>query len=132
MSETISFRVPDGTKDKLMAKVHRSNHADLSSYLRGIVLYAADGDDEEVNVANACKQHEVDLGNDNGCPLLRFVATERCSPYREQPVVSRESSDEASKMTSDLFKEDERKTLRITQEDGWDAFRKNHSCETRY
>jgi hypothetical protein len=121
VSETISFRVPDGTKEKLMAKAHRSNHTDLTSYLRGIVLYAADADDE-VNVACAPSTHEVDLRNDNGCPLLRFVATERCNacPYREhQPAVSREQlsldpspsgEDEISKTIGDLFKEDEGKT----------------------
>ena len=118
MSETISFRVPDGTKEKLMAKAHRSNHTNLTSYLRGIVLYAADADDE-VNVACAPSTHKLKLRDDLGCPLLRFVATERCNDclYREQPVVSREdpgpvpsNSDEVSEMIDDLFKEDEGKT----------------------
>jgi len=114
VSETISFRVPDGTKERLMTKAHRSKHADLTSYLRGIVLYAADAGDEEVNVACAPSTHELNLRLDQGCPLLRFVATARCNecPYREQPVVDREKSNsatksqEASEMIDDLLKED--------------------------
>ena len=123
MSETISLRVPEGTKDKLMVKVRRGNHADLTSYLRGVVLYAADADDDiEMNAACAPQTCKLDLRDDQGCPLLRFVATERCNacPYREQqPAVSREQlslnpppsgEDEISKIIGDLFKEDEGKT----------------------
>ena len=119
MTETISFRVPDGTKVKLKEKADRSNHPDLTSYLRGLVLYAEEADEVVVNAACAPSTHKLKLRDDQGCPLLRFVATERCNacPYREQPVVSREtpdpapsSSDETSKMIDDLFKEDEGKT----------------------
>lgn len=119
MSETISFRVPAGTKEKLVAKAHRSNHTDLTSYLRGIVLHAADAGDEEVSVACALSTHELNLKDDQGCPLIRFVATARCNecPYREQPVVDREKSypsvtrfQGASEVIDDLFKEDDKTT----------------------
>ena len=104
-----------------MAKAHRSNHTDLTSYLRGIVLHAAEADNEEVNVACAPQTHRLRLRDDQDRTLLRFVATERCSecPYREQPVVSREhlspdppssGKDEISKIIDDLFKEDDKKT----------------------
>ena len=102
-----------------MAQAHRRNLPDLTSYLRPIVLHVANSDDEEPPHACGLDAQEVESPRDNSCPLMSFARRELCThcPYREQPVVSRESpgpapsrSDEISEMIDSLFTEDTKKT----------------------
>ena len=118
---TVAFRAGKELRSALEEVVKARKLSSISELMRMIAMDCVTAQSEIRNSANAPQTHELDLRSDLGCPLLRFVATERCNacPYRERAVVSREepspgpptsAEDETSKLIDDLFEEDEGKT----------------------
>jgi hypothetical protein len=117
-SSTVAFRA-GATLKKVLEEITKDQKlSNVSELLRKVAADFVASYYENRTDANACKQHEVDLSKGEICPLLLLARSEACKHcgYREQPIVDREtpdpassSSDEASKMIDDLFREDTKK-----------------------